>query len=348
MTSAHARVSRARAPSTLAPRSLRATQIALVLLGLASSAHAAFEPVRYTSSDAARLKDSYLLEPQSAKQIYYDQLGWSDVRTDPYDSYPYPADVSIDTTKNCYVEISSSMSRGYYNLKSWTPAQASGRNSTRNVVVYLTHEGPCGACSSLHDLAAYMKHIDMQTPSKRCGIAFFWSFDGTKTCLKSRLNLSDRCAAVWAYNIFASRKSTQNGGALQICTQYLGGNADSLDPIVDATGNPCDPDPATAGDYPCLAKINGQPACDDSRIWTAGSPFRINACLQADECRSGPVFKLYAGRTRRASGLISSIPRPETDPVTHFDLIRRASEPRRWDKWMWRLAWRRLFGDRFN
>ena len=46
---------------------------------------------------------------------------------------------------------------------------------------------------------------------------------------------------------------------------------------------------------------------------------RLNACLQCDEDRSGPVFKAVAGRTRRNSGIHSSIPRPndEIAPVVH-------------------------------
>jgi hypothetical protein len=46
---------------------------------------------------------------------------------------------------------------------------------------------------------------------------------------------------------------------------------------------------------------------------------RLNACLQCDEDRSGPVFKFTAGRTRRNSGIQSSIPRPgdEIAPVVH-------------------------------
>ena len=46
---------------------------------------------------------------------------------------------------------------------------------------------------------------------------------------------------------------------------------------------------------------------------------RLNACLQCDEDRSGPVFKATAGRTRRNSGIRSSIPRPEEEiaPVVH-------------------------------
>ena len=46
---------------------------------------------------------------------------------------------------------------------------------------------------------------------------------------------------------------------------------------------------------------------------------RLNACLQCDEDRSGPVFKAIAGRTRRNSGIQSSIPRQadEIGPVVH-------------------------------
>ncbi len=45
----------------------------------------------------------------------------------------------------------------------------------------------------------------------------------------------------------------------------------------------------------------------------------LNACLQCDEVRSGPVFKITAGRTRRNSGIRSSIPRADTEiaPVVH-------------------------------
>jgi hypothetical protein len=36
---------------------------------------------------------------------------------------------------------------------------------------------------------------------------------------------------------------------------------------------------------------------------------KINECLQCDEDKSGPLFKQFTGRTRRRSGLLSSIDR---------------------------------------
>ena len=58
--------------------------------------------------------------------------------------------------------------------------------------------------------------------------------------------------------------------------------------------------------------------------WIEGEPptrkdGRLNSCLQCDEDRSGPIFKATAGRTRRNSGIHSSIPRPDEEiaPVVH-------------------------------
>ena len=57
------------------------------------------------------------------------------------------------------------------------------------------------------------------------------------------------------------------------------------------------------------------------RSWMSGEPSTkpdgsLNDCLRCDEDRSGPVFKVVAGRTRRNSGIRSSIPRPN-EQVAH-------------------------------
>jgi hypothetical protein len=56
--------------------------------------------------------------------------------------------------------------------------------------------------------------------------------------------------------------------------------------------------------------------CIDS--WIRKEPFNksdgsLNDCLACDEERSGPVFQYVAGRTRRNSGIESSIDRPEDE-----------------------------------
>jgi hypothetical protein len=46
----------------------------------------------------------------------------------------------------------------------------------------------------------------------------------------------------------------------------------------------------------------------------------LNPCIQCDEDKSGPIFKVVAGRTRRDSGLASAINRPPDSiyNVTHY------------------------------
>lgn len=58
--------------------------------------------------------------------------------------------------------------------------------------------------------------------------------------------------------------------------------------------------------------------------WLKGEDYNnpdgsLNPCLKCDEEESGPVFKHYAGRTRRNSGLLSEIKRPghEVNHVLH-------------------------------
>jgi len=57
------------------------------------------------------------------------------------------------------------------------------------------------------------------------------------------------------------------------------------------------------------------------RSWLSGEPSnradgRLNDCLQCDEDRSGPVFKRVAGRTRRNSGIRSSIDRADGEAAS--------------------------------
>ncbi len=66
-----------------------------------------------------------------------------------------------------------------------------------------------------------------------------------------------------------------------------------------------------------------QDQCFDTCIALLSEPYHtedgaLNACLQCDEDESGPVFKRYAGRTRRNSGLATALCRP-CDTVWRID-----------------------------
>ena len=134
----------------------------------------------------------------------------------------------------------------------------------------VTHEGPCAACSSLQDLAVYMEFPDLQQEGRVCGIKTLSSEEEALQCYQD-LGFSEACAAIWLYNTIRSRAPQAQSGCLEPCLQMTLG-------LLPAFGPP--------------------PTCD------------LHPCIQCDEDVSGPIFKEYAGRTRRNSGILGNIIRP--------------------------------------
>jgi hypothetical protein len=143
----------------------------------------------------------------------------------------------------------------------------------------VTHQGRCGSCSTLKDLAVYLSTPDLTTPARRCSRRF--GMQGKKGCFEKEIGFTPYCAESWAYNASQTRKR-----CLGVCVgdygffnllfhRYPGGN-------VNASG-------------------------------------QLRPCLQCDEDNSGPGFKYSAGRTRRNSGIESAIPRADSElyPVDH-------------------------------
>lgn len=62
----------------------------------------------------------------------------------------------------------------------------------------VTHQGKCGTCSTLQDLATYLDHTDLTTPVRKCSSKLLfprWSM----SCLRD-LGFSEPCAQTWFYN----------------------------------------------------------------------------------------------------------------------------------------------------
>ncbi len=64
----------------------------------------------------------------------------------------------------------------------------------------ITHEGACGACSSLQDLAVYIEIPDLTEPVRNCALNQLGKpAEATIPCLQA-LGFSSACAEIWAYN----------------------------------------------------------------------------------------------------------------------------------------------------
>lgn len=143
----------------------------------------------------------------------------------------------------------------------------------------VTHQGRCGSCSTLRDLAAYLATPDLTTPARQCARRF--GLSRKKQCFEEQIGFTESCAESWAYNARHTKKEclgtcVADYGLLNLLFHRYGGEN------VNESG-------------------------------------QLRPCLQCDEDKSGPGFKYSAGRTRRNSGITSAIGRPELEiyPVDH-------------------------------
>ena len=137
----------------------------------------------------------------------------------------------------------------------------------------VTHQGRCGSCSGLADLAVYLQTPDLTTPARQCARRF--GLEGKKRCFEERIGCTPWCAESWAYNADHTKQE-----CLGTCV-------------------------ADYGLFNLLFNRYPGPNTND-----AG---QLRPCLQCDEDQSGPGFKYSAGRTRRNSGIESAIPRPDSE-----------------------------------
>lgn len=62
----------------------------------------------------------------------------------------------------------------------------------------VTHQGKCGACSNLQDLAIYLER-DLTQPVRKCGMWNVITHSKVKKCLL-KIGFSEQCAEVWTWN----------------------------------------------------------------------------------------------------------------------------------------------------
>ena len=81
----------------------------------------------------------------------------------------------------------------------------------------VTHEGACGACSSLQDLAVYLTYPDLGTPVRECGlIELGQNPEATLACILD-LGFTEPCAQIWLANTLHTREA-----CLAPCLEALG------------------------------------------------------------------------------------------------------------------------------
>ncbi len=151
-----------------------------------------WEAPDYTEADITALEALELITP-------FDGLD-----SDPYET---PDAFPLDESSVCGVLVDGST----YALQTFdddAAAEAAGAT--------VTHDGACGRCSPLRDLAAYMRNGDLTQPVRECGlIGISEGEDAQLACLRD-LGFSEPCAQIWGYNTTHTRTV-----CLQVCLDLL-------------------------------------------------------------------------------------------------------------------------------
>lgn len=126
------------------------------------------------------------------------------LRADPYAT---PEDFPLDESSVCAVTVEGSA----YSLQTFADdaaAEAAGAQ--------VTHDGACGVCSPLQDLAVYMRQGDLTEPVRACGLmGLSGGEEAQLECLR-QLGFTEPCAQVWGYNTTHTRTM-----CLQVCLDLL-------------------------------------------------------------------------------------------------------------------------------
>lgn len=136
-----------------------------------------------------------------------------------------------------------------------------------NAGAIVTHAGPCNLCSTLEDLAVYLESRDLGVTVRACGVQNLLTPFSDLTECIQELGFSTPCAQIWAYNARYTQRKC-------------------FEPCIEAV--------LSEALFNVIIPYNNE---DGS----------LSPCIECDEINSGPIFKAYAGRTRRNSGIPSGI-----------------------------------------
>ncbi len=146
---------------------------------------AVFRPPNYSEADIARLEAWTLVEPPS------------ELVSNPYDD---PSAFPDRSSEVCALMRDRTQVMAY-RLRTFASAQAA--QAAGGIV---THSRACGLCSTLKDLAVYIRQPDLTTPVRKCGLDHFAGpKDAHIRCLQD-LGFELPCAQIWYYNTVNTRK----------------------------------------------------------------------------------------------------------------------------------------------
>lgn len=264
---------------------------------------------------------------------YAKKVGYTDQEVNPFVDALATGYDTLLKDKDCVVKVQPNESEQedklVYRLKEVTAGTPLGANE------YLTHTGPCGVCSDLQSLGAFLDNPGLAVSSAQCsylGLLFMLGLPNPPAFTELVEAVSDMQMALDAGTTFEELFPNTFSGAVKItmaCIQFssqleglclavwafnaMAGLQCAGPCLQSGFLNPNEPvAPPGAINYchpsVCSTTINGGPACYEEAY--IDGDFRLTDCHQCGECRTSPRYFEVAGRGRRNSGLPSAFDRP--------------------------------------
>lgn len=137
---------------------------------------------------------------------------------DPYDLDPQP---SPDPDSVCGVVLGAD---------SYAMATYADEASAAADGAHVTHRGACGQCSSLANLAVYMRMPDLTEPVRQCGLDGIVQGEAANIQCLMDLGFDEPCAQIWYYNTVNTREA-----CFDVCIEAL----ESPNHLPDGSLNAC-------------------------------------------------------------------------------------------------------------
>lgn len=175
---------------------------------------------------------SLILFPLSYPPKYDDEVITAFREKNCKNPIPIVSDPYLDNEEMCYEEFQvCAVNYIDENKIDYELVTVNSERKAEELGYHITHSGPCGACSTLYDLALYMEERDLTTPSAHCGIIGIPDEERGLQCFE-KLGLTEECSKIWWYNTVNSRKyckevcfkhrddpPNQDDGSLNPCLQ---------------------------------------------------------------------------------------------------------------------------------
>jgi len=95
---------------------------------------------------------------------------------------------------------------------------------------WITHQGACGQCSSLANLAVYIRRPDLTEPVRACGLDGIVDGEQANIECLMELGFDEPCAQIWYYNTAHTR---------EVCFDICIAELDNPNHLPDGSLNPC-------------------------------------------------------------------------------------------------------------